>query len=152
MLKVACGLYFAIGAKDGVKIAEKYTIDLSKVQRAFFKSDWDARAGLYFKGSTGSAIAVAHTVGMAPLTMDSDRSFGGAMISLLGFTLELLFDTKNTNAGAWSGIVRRPTELVLKAKQRRHSIILTWPPGTPEASVIMEKGMPAPPNASISAS
>jgi hypothetical protein len=69
--------------------------------------------------------------------MDHDLRFGGATVSLLGFTLELVFDATNTNAGAWAGMVRRPTELLLKRMQRRHSIILTWPPGTPEASVQM---------------
>jgi hypothetical protein len=54
-------------------------------------------------------------------------------------TLEVVFDTKNTNAGMWAAIVRRPSELVLIRKNRRHSIILTWPPGNPEASVILEE-------------
>jgi hypothetical protein len=28
----------------------------------------------------------------------------------------------NTNPGAWSGLVKRPSELVLRKKQRQHSI------------------------------
>jgi hypothetical protein len=137
MLKIACGLYFAIGSKDGVKLADKYTIDLKKVRRAFFECEWEARAGLYFRGAIGSLITLAQNVAVSPLVMDHDLRFGGATVSLLGFTLELIFDTTNTNAGPWAGIIRRPTELLLKRKQRRHSIILTWPPGTPEMSVQM---------------
>lgn len=135
MLKVACGLYFAVGSKDGVKLAEQYTIDLQKVRRAFFECEWEARAGLNFRGTTGSPITLAWNVAVSPVVMDHDLRFAGATVSLLGFTLELLFDTTNTTAGAWDGMVRRPSELLLKRKQRRHSIILTWPPGTPEASV-----------------
>jgi hypothetical protein len=79
-------------------------------------------------------------VGISPLTNDHDLRFSGARISLLGFSLEFLFDTKNTNTGVWSGLVKRPSELVLESKRRQHNIILTWPPGTPEASVRMVEG------------
>jgi hypothetical protein len=136
MLKVACGLYFAVGATGGVRLTEKYTIDLLKVQRAFFEGEWDTRAGLYFRGAPGDRINVKDEIGFAPLTMDDpERRFGGATVSLRGFMLELIFDTKNTNAGVWAGLVRRPSELLLKNNRRRHSIILTWPQGTPEAGV-----------------
>lgn len=139
MLKVACGLYFAVGANDGVKLSATHTIDLAKVRRAFFECRWDPRAGLYFRGATGTAITVRDNIGMAPLS-GADRRFAGAVVSLHGFTLDLLFDDTNTAADAWSGLVRRPSELVLRKKQRQHSIVLTWPPGTPEASVRMEEG------------
>jgi hypothetical protein len=139
MLKVACGLYFGIGAKDGVKIAQTHSIDLNKVERALFENKWDARAGLYFQGATGSQINVADPVGMAPLTSDHDARFGGAVVSLHGFALEMLFDDKDTYAGAWTSLVRRPTELILERNRREHHIILTWPPGTPEASVRMQR-------------
>lgn len=142
MLKVACGLYFAIGTKDRKRISEDYSIDLNKVERAFFEEDWDPRGGLYFKGSTGSVVTVASDVSMAPLTSDVDMRFGGATVSLLGITLELLFDTTNTNPDPWMGVVRRPTELVFMKNGRQHSIILTWPPGTPEASISMGAGVP----------
>jgi len=137
MLKVACGLYFGIGTTDRVRLAETHTIDLHRVRRAFFEGEWDARAGLYFHGAIGSRITVAHNVAISPLTMDHDSRFSGAIVSLLGFQLELIFDEKNTHSGSWVGLVRRPTELVIEKDRRRHSIILTWPPGTPEASVHM---------------
>jgi hypothetical protein len=143
MLKVACGLYFAVGAKDGTQLARTHTIDITKVRRAFFEKAWDFRGGLYFRGHTGSIVNVSPDLGMAPLTLDSERRFGGAVISLHGFTLEVLFDTTKVNAGPWTSLVRRPTELVLKNGKRQHHIILTWPPGTPEASVVLEEGTPA---------
>ena len=139
MLKVACGLYFAIGANNGVKLVGTHTINLGKVQRAFFDRAWDTQAGLYFRGSTGTVITLQDNVGIAPLIRDSDRRFGGATVALHGFTLDLVFDDTNTNPGPWSGLVRRPSELVLRKKQRQHSIILTWPPGTPEASIRLDE-------------
>jgi hypothetical protein len=132
MLKVACGLYFAIGSKDGVKLAEKYTIDLQKVRRAFFERKWEAQAGLYFRASS---LITAGNVEFSRLMHENDKRFAGATVSLRGLRLDLVFDTTNINAGAWARWVRRPSEFVLQRKQRRHSIILTWPPGTPEASV-----------------
>jgi hypothetical protein len=77
--------------------------------------------------------------------MDHDLRFGGATVSLL----ELVFDTMNTNSGAWAGIVKRPSELVLKRMQRRHSIILTWPQGTPEANVVMTGPRPLAPKETL---
>ena len=142
MLKVACGLYFSIGSKDGAKVANTHSIDLGKVQRAFFDGIWDARAGLYFRGSTGSRITVSYEVGMSPIVMGSNVQFGGATVSLLGFTMDLLFDSANTGSDGWSALVNRPSELVLKRKRRRHTIILTRPPGTPERAVVMEEGRP----------
>lgn len=40
MLKVACGMYFSAGAKDGIRI-EGHAIDLDKVRRTFFDGEWD---------------------------------------------------------------------------------------------------------------
>ena len=60
MLKVACGIYFSVAAKDNVRIAERYSIDLKKVERAFFDGVWDNRVGLHFRGETGSVVDVAH--------------------------------------------------------------------------------------------
>lgn len=139
MLKVACGLYFSVGMHDRVKLSETHTIDMTKVRRAFFERDWDDRGGLYFKGSKGSRITTAHHAQFAPLSMDS--RMGGARMSLLGFQLDILFDTTGTNPGPWSTLVRRPTELLLVKAKRQHGVILTWPPCTPEASIRMEFGM-----------
>jgi len=139
MLKVACGVYFSIGSHDKEKLSNTHTINMEKVTRAFFDDAWNARAGLYFRGNTGSVVTVNEGVGFAPLVMDSNRHFGGVTISLLGFELDLLFDTAGANPGAWTSIVRRPTELVLSKKRRQHSIILTWPAGTPEASLRIEQ-------------
>jgi hypothetical protein len=142
MLKVACGLFFAIGAKGGVKLSLTHAIDIAKVQLAFFRREWDARAGLYFRGHTGMAITVEDNVQIAPLIDDQEHRFAGAVVSLHGFTLEVLLDDKNSNPGQWTGLVKRPSELILRRKQRQHSLILTWPPGTPEASIQMDEKRP----------
>jgi hypothetical protein len=142
MLKVACGSYFGVGSKDGKRLTENFAVDLAKVHRAFFEREWDPRAGLHFHGAVGTRITVSRDVVFSPLTSDSDQRFSGVTVALAGFALELLFDTTNTNPGPWTGIVRRPSELVLTRKQRRHSIILTWPPGTPEASITCSEHPP----------
>ena len=139
MLKVACGLYFAVGARDRKRISETHTIAMDKVCRAFFQSDWDPSGGLYFFGNTGTRVTVADNVGMTPLTDDVAHRFSGNRISLHGFTLDCLFDTAGTNPGAWGGLVRRPTELVLRRGRRAHHIILTWPRGTPEQSITLDE-------------
>jgi hypothetical protein len=139
MLKVACGLYFSIGTKDREKVAKTHSIDLEKVQRGFFEGRWDEQGGLYFRGAIGSRITVGNQVGLGPLLMDHTLRFGGAVVSLRGFTLQLIFDTRDQTRGPWAGLVKRPSELVLKKRPRQHHIILTWPFGTPEASVMMEE-------------
>jgi hypothetical protein len=139
LLKAACGIYFSIASKDRETIKGKFSIDLEKVQRAFFQGQWDVNAGLYFVGTTGDVVTTAHTVGIAPLTMDNPRQFGGARLSLNGFNLEVLFDTKGNNLPPWPGRIKRPSQLVFAKGEREHHIILTWPPGTPEASVRLDE-------------
>jgi hypothetical protein len=142
MLKVACGLFFAIGAKDNRRIAETHTIDLTKIRRAFFDLNWETRGGLYFKGNVGTRVTVQDQIEMSPLLLDSEARFCGSTVSLHGFTLDCLFDTTGANPGVWTGLVKRPTEVILRKKQREHRIILTWPPGTPERSITMDEGGP----------
>jgi hypothetical protein len=139
MVKVACGLYFATGSKDNRRISETHTIDLVKVRRALFDLDWESRAGLYFLGDVGARVNVQDIVEMSPLSLDSERRFCGARISLHGYAFDCLFDTAGANSGHWTGLVRRPTEFVLKRKQREHHIIVTWPPGNPERSITLQE-------------
>ncbi len=139
MLKVACGLYFSVGSKDGKRISETHTIAMDNVFRAFVQLDWDTRGGLYFVGNTGTRVTVADNVGMTTLTDQVARRFSGNRISLHGFTLDCLFDTVGANPGAWSGVVWRPSELVLRRGRRAHHIILTWPRGTPEQSITLDE-------------
>jgi len=135
MLKVACGVYFSIAAKDNVRLAETHTIDLMKISRAFCEGIWDDRGGLYFKGPYGSAMTTAWSVVVSPLSDDTAKMFSGVRIALLGLELELLFDTTNANPGPWTAVTRRPSELIFENKNREHHLILTWPQGTPEASI-----------------
>jgi hypothetical protein len=134
MLKAACGIYFSVGSSEGKRIASTHSINLQKVQRAFFEDRWDPWAGLYFSGSTGTVITTAHQVGFAPLISDKGL-FAGAKAMFNGFGLEIVFDDRDALPGPYSGIVAKPTEIVLREKGRSHHIILTWPPGTPERSI-----------------
>ena len=129
MVKVACGLYYSVAAKDGVKLSETYSINLEKARRALFQRDWDARAGLYFLTS-GTKVDLQDGVGMAPLSVDNGRIFVGARVSLLGFTMDALFDGSKATPLPWLGFERRPSEFILIKNKRQHSIFLTWPPGT----------------------
>lgn len=138
MLKVACGHYFGIGAKDGTRLKENYAIDLSKVEKAFFRRSWEPRCGLYFKGGTGDRLQIANRVSVNALLDDQRKQMAGVRTVLLGLELELLFEAENASPGSWTGLVSRPTELVWRRGRRRHSIILTWPVGHPERSVTME--------------
>jgi len=144
MLKVACGVYFSVGAGGGQLLSKTHTIDMYKVTRALFDGQWDNRAGLYFLGNRGSVLSFSDHVQFSLLSNDKDLVFGGVRISLLGLTLEFLFDTSNANPGPWQGLIRRPTELTFTHGQRSHYFILTWPPGTPEQSVNMQHGRPPP--------
>ena len=100
MLKVACGLYFSVGSKDGKRISETHTIAMDKVCRAFVQLDCDTRGGLYFVGNTGTRVTVADNVGMTTLTDQVARRFSGNRISLHGLTLDCLFDTARADLDA----------------------------------------------------
>jgi len=129
MVKVACGLYYSVAAKDGVKLSQTYSINLEKVRRALFQRDWDARAGLYFL-TFGTKVDLQDSVAMAPIITDNDRIFVGAKVALMGFTMDVLFDDIKTIPLPWPGFERRPSEFILIKNKRQHSIFLTWPPGT----------------------
>ncbi len=135
MVKVACGIYYSVAAKGGVKLSETHSINLEKARRALFQRDWDERAGLYFHVS-GTKIDFQDSVGTAPLCVDNDRVFVGAMVSLLGFTMEALFDDIKQGPLPWPRLERRPSEFALFRNRRQHTIFLTWPPGTEWRSVI----------------
>ena len=142
MLKVACGHYFGIGAKDGVRLNQKYEIDLAKIEKALFEREWDHRGGLYFKGGVGDRLTIANRISVSALLDEQRKQMAGVRTALLGLELDLLFETANTNPGEWAGLVRHPTELVWRRGHRQHSIILTWLIGTPERSVVMEEHGP----------
>jgi hypothetical protein len=135
MLKVACGAYFSVAANDGKRLTETHAIDLAKIERSLFLGHWDDRGGLYFTGHVGSAMTTESRVVLISLTDNSAMKFCGIRISLLGLTMEILFDTAGANSEPWTGLTRRPTELIFERAGREHHIILTWPSGTPEASV-----------------
>jgi hypothetical protein len=139
MLKVACGQYFAVGSKERICLCETHTIDLARVRRAFLGFHWDLRGGLYFAGGVGSRVDIKDEISVFPLIDDAEHRFCGTRIFLHGFGLKCLFDARTTNPGPEIGLFKRPTELVLKRREREHHIILTWPPGTPQRSITLEE-------------
>ena len=142
MLKVACGHYFGIGTINGVRLDETHAINLFKVEEAFYHRKWDARSGLYFKGGVGTRVETRNYVSVTSLTDEERNQMAGVRAGLLGLELDLLFDSDNTYPGPWTGLAKRPSEFVIRRGPRRHSIILTWPVGTPERSVTLDQRPP----------
>ena len=124
--------------EKGRRLPETHTIDPLKVRRAFYDLIWDAQDGLYFSGIVGTAVTVQENIGMVPLTLDAKKLFCGSVVSLHGFGLQCVFDTTSLNPGFRTGMLRQPTELVLRMRRREHRILLTWPPGTPEQLITLQ--------------
>jgi hypothetical protein len=144
MLKVACGLYYSVGAVGGRRLEREFSIDESKIINAFFQNIWDHRAGIYFLGTKGDQIRPSNSVGFAPLYDQRTNLFSGAKLFLRGFGFDLVFDSSRTNAGEWTGLVRRPSELTLERRGRKHILVLSWPPGAPDAGVVCSTTPPRP--------
>ncbi len=122
MLKVACRLYFGIGSANRRRISEENTIEIGKVEDAFFNGRWDPRGGLYMQATVGDVINVSTGIGIAPLSDDNAKRVAGATMIMLGMKLDLLFDTRSVNAGPWTALTKAPTELVWRRKGRQHSV------------------------------
>ena len=136
-LKTACGLYFSkAGAHDGERLAKTHSIDMEKIEGAFF-GVWDDRSGLYFNGRTGSTFMLKAGLQFSPLSKGG--LLCGARISLHGIEFDLVFDTSRANPEQWKGLTRRPTELIFERGGRDQRIILTWPTGTREVSVVFSE-------------
>ncbi|WFU36314.1 hypothetical protein QA635_18635 [Bradyrhizobium brasilense] len=130
MLKVACGLYYSVGAQDGKKLRGSHSIDVAKAEKALFHDIWDDRAGLYFVVPADAVVrAGINNSYIAPLT--DHRRFGGARVSMLGFELDLVFNTADTNPSAWTSVIHRPGELMFSSDKRTHHLLVSWPPGFP---------------------
>lgn len=140
MLKVACGIFFSVATDGGVKLSNTHTIDLEKVERAFFADQWDDRAGLYFNGHHGSIMKREPDIGFAPLSDGAARRFAGTRVNLLGFEMDLAFDTTGIDPRPLTGLTRRPTELVFVSPERRHLLLLSWPKGTPDSALQLAVG------------
>ena len=98
-LKVACGHYFGSAAQDGFKLKQTYQIDLARVAKAFFHSEWDSRCGLYFKGSAGDRLTTSGRIDISALLDPSRNQMTGVTLDLLGIKMDLLFEATNTNPG-----------------------------------------------------
>jgi hypothetical protein len=135
MLKVACGLYFSVAAKGTNKISYTHSIDLEKVEKALFENVWDDRGGMYFNGHTGSILTMGQDVSFTSLSDDHAQRFAGSRINLLGFEIDLLFDTTGADPRPWTALTRRPTELIFASPERKHHLLLSWSRGTPDSTL-----------------
>ena len=136
MLKVACGVYYGgIGSSQGKLVRDGHTFDARKMLAALLERRWEEGAGLYLKATTGETITLSDRIGFAPLV--SDARVGGVVIQLVGLELQMIFDDNGIGSSPIRGFMKRLTELILRRGDREHHIILTWPPGTPESSVVM---------------
>jgi hypothetical protein len=140
MLKVACGIFYSVGGVDGQRLSAVSKIDLDKVSRAFFEHRWDERAGLYFRGDIGQGFKVSLDVAVAPLRDPETETYCGVRMALQGMMLDFLFDSSTTGPWPWSGFARRPSELIFERGPRRHGLVLSWPPGTPDIGVRLKHG------------
>jgi hypothetical protein len=130
MLKVACGMYFSIASREGVKLSSTHSIDLAKIEDAFFRGRWDDHAGLYFSGRTGSVMKSDGPTQFIPLSNDITKQYCGTRIHLLGLEMEVIFDTSAASPGPWTAITRRPSEMTFVSPKRKHYVIISWPSGT----------------------
>jgi hypothetical protein len=141
LLKTACGWFFSsAAAAQGEALSKTHSMDMEKVRRALFDGVWDGYAGLYYNGTTGTVLTAGGGLKVAPLS--KDNVFAALRVDFQGFEFELIFDTSIAGPGEWGAITRRPTELVLERDGRDQRLVLTWPKGVPEKSVVFSDTTP----------
>ncbi len=128
MLKVTCGLYHSFGSKNRQLVKGQLPFDMAKAARALLGGVWEDGAGLYLRGTTGTTVNVNRRVSVAPLS--AQGRIIGAAIGLHDLWFDLVFDAEGASQLAWSGLSRRPSEIVIREGGRTHSFLMTWPPGT----------------------
>lgn len=144
MLKAACGVYHSVGSANGQRVSATHSFNYAKAQSALFNGEWDQRAGLYFLGNVGSTVTASNAVEFATLTDEARHAFAGVRVSFSGFTFDVIFDDVGTPPLPWSDVIRRPSEVTITKDRRSHYLLLTWPPGTPERSINLVRGVPSP--------
>lgn len=135
MLKVACGMYFSVASERGSRLSKTHSIDLTRVEKALFESVWDERGGLYFNGHDGSIVRSHDDVHFATLSDNEAKRLAGVRINLLGFEMDLVFDTTTTKPSDWTALTKRPSEIVFESVERTHHLLLSWPRGVPDRTL-----------------
>ncbi|WP_409188948.1 hypothetical protein [Bradyrhizobium sp. RDM4] len=135
MLKVACGMYFSVASEGGTRLNKTHSIDMSRVEKALFENTWDDRGGLYFNGHDGSILRSNADVQFAPLSDNEAKRFAGVRTNLLGFEMDLVFDTTTATPGEWTALTKRPSELIFESRERTHHLLLSWPRGAPASAL-----------------
>lgn len=137
-LKLACGIFFGgIANKKGTRLVADHTLDINKVLNALFEGRWDDRAGLYFRAASGDKSEDIYA--FSSLSDPKTKRMVGVTVQIRGLAMDVLFDSEGANPGPWTALVKSPTQIRLVNGSREHSIILTWPPGTPENCINLER-------------
>ncbi|WP_152977966.1 hypothetical protein [Bradyrhizobium pachyrhizi] len=132
----------SVAAKNGIRLRDSHSIDIAKAEKALFQNIWDDRAGLYFVWPQGSVVkAGIENSFFAPLS--DDHKLGGARVSLLGFELDIVFDTAGAEPAPWTGLIHRPGELMFSSDKRTHHLLMSWPPGFPGPTINFDTRPPS---------
>ncbi len=138
MVKVAGGiLYSRIAAKDGERLVETHSINHLAIVRALSRGVLMPRAGLYMRSEVGTKTEAVDHIQVAPLSVDAERRAIGVMISLLGYKFEALFDTKDVAIPGPQELSLRPSEIVFENGKRSHTVLMSWPIGTPHTKIVL---------------
>src|SRR4030095_16122706 len=127
-----------IGFARQLNARASYVFDLKKARAALFDGQWDKDAGLYLRIPLGQRIYTGDVVSVGPISSPSENRIVGIALILRGLVFQLLFDmTGMTRPSVDEGWKRRPSIIEFDAPRRTHTVVLTWPAGTPEAEVSM---------------
>lgn len=137
MLKAACGLFYSkMAARNRVSLADNHTLDQLRVIDALQIGHWGIGCGLYINAPVGLVVTTANAVSMAPITHQNEKRVVGAALILSGLHFQLLFDAAEADVlHPTPGWLHRPSELIFENERRRHLVVMTWPPGTPQRSI-----------------
>jgi hypothetical protein len=63
--------------------------------------------------------------------MNGEERVIGTKLIFRGMEFHLIFDTDSVKLPSPDqGFIFRPSQLVFEGKQRSHTVVMTWPPGT----------------------
>jgi hypothetical protein len=136
ILKVACGLFYAkIASRDRHQIAKDHLVEDSIIAEGLFSKRWHRDCGLYMRAAVGQLVPGVNTISLVPATatLGDEKRYVGVRVSMIGLEFAVLFDPRGLYPDqlAAEGWYLRPSDVSFRSQQRRHWLILTWPPGTP---------------------
>jgi hypothetical protein len=139
LLKVACGFFFSDNAAhEGRAISKDFVLDTEAVVDAIYFRKWRPGCGLYLQAGTAT-YHPAPRLEFAPIMDTALNRIIGFIAVMHGFRLHCFFDRGTDEPSTFaSNLVHRPSSLLVRDKSRQHSIVMTWPEGTPPAGVLAQ--------------